>query len=309
MDGLQVTEKTGLSFQSTNGAMHACGHDTHMAMLLGAAKILWEIRDHLSGTVRLIFQPAEELSRGSRWMIEEGCLEGVDAIYGAHVWGALEAGKIDVSPGNRMAACHIFKIDIEGVTAHGSTPHLGVDALMLGANILQSFNQIVARENDVLNPLVISVGTFQGGTRLNTIANHCEMEGTVRTFAHGTKAEDDMRSVIEHVSAAFGGTGKMDYEYLDPPLINADEKLNRLAHDAVEKLYGADSVGKLPAIMAGEDFSWYGEKGIPSIFALIGSKNQEHPHTNHSEYYDVPEWILARGTGVMVQVAVDYLNT
>lgn len=159
IDALPVKEETGLPFASHNeGKMHACGHDNHMAMLLGTAKILNEVKDELSGDVRLVFQPAEEIAVGALRMMKEHALDGVDAIYGVHVWGTYDAPGIAFPAGNLMACCHGFTIEVEGKSAHASAPHEGVDAVMVASSILQSIQQLVSRMNDPLNPLVITVG-------------------------------------------------------------------------------------------------------------------------------------------------------
>mgnify|MGYP002604731540 len=175
-DALPVEEKTGLPFASENpGVMHACGHDNHMAMLLGAAKILTTIRDEIPGTVKLLFQPAEETAQGAKAMIAEGVLKGVDAIYGAHIWGDFDAPYIDVSAGNRMACCDTFRITVEGSSTHGSTPHLGTDAIVAAASIIMNIQTYVSRNNDPLNPLVVTVGKIDGGQRFNILANKVVM--------------------------------------------------------------------------------------------------------------------------------------
>ena len=194
IDALPVKEETGLPFASHNeGKMHACGHDNHMAMLLGTAKILNEVKDELSGDVRLVFQPAEETAVGALQMMKEHALDGVDAIYGVHVWGTYDAPGIAFPAGNLMACCHGFTIEVEGKSAHASAPHEGVDAVMVASSILQSIQQLVSRMNDPLNPLVITVGKVTAGNRWNVLAGHATLEGTVRTFLTGTQVEDALR--------------------------------------------------------------------------------------------------------------------
>ena len=309
IDALPVKEQTGLPFASKNeGKMHACGHDNHMAMLLGAAQILNEVKDELYGDVRLIIQPAEEVATGAKAMLAEGALDGVEAIYGAHIWGVLESGLIDVTPGNRMACCHQFKITVTGVSAHGSAPHLGIDAIAVSAAIVNNLQQCVSRMNDPLNPLVLTVGTVHGGDRWNCVPREVEMEGTVRTFKADTSVEEAMRRVIADTASAFGAAGTLAYKYLTLPVINEDEQLNRIAHDAVVKLYGEEGIGHMPAIMGSEDFSWFGEK-CRYIFGFIGSRDEEkgYVYTNHQEKYDVDERVLKRGSAVMAQFAADFL--
>ncbi len=309
IDGLPVHEETELPFASCcEGVMHACGHDAHIAILLGAAKILMQVKDELCGTVRLIVQPDEETVSGSRLMIEGGALEGVDAIYGAHVWGDMPAPYIDFSAGKRMAYAGLFNITVEGVSAHGSSPHLGADAITAAASIINNLQQYVSRVNDPLNPLVMTIGTIQGGTRCNVIPNHVFMDGTLRSFTKDRHAEV-MRQIIENTAAALGVKAKLEYEDVVDPVINTDEHLVQLAQAAVTKLYGEEALYPLPAMMGSEDFANY-MSVVPGVFGFVGSKNPEKGciYTNHHEKYDIDEDILQRGAGVMAQFAVNFLS-
>ncbi len=237
IDALPIKEETGLPFASENaGVMHACGHDFHIATVLGAAKVLNDVKDELCGNVRLVVQPAEELATGALDMTKEGAVDGVDAIYGAHVWGAFDAPLFSAASGNRMACCHGFEIDIEGVSAHGSAPHMGVDAITAACAVISNLQQVVSRQNNPLNPLVLTIGTVKGGTRFNVIPNHVHMEGTVRTFSMGTEVEDRMRKIIETTSESLGCKGSLSYTYMTVPVINRDENLVNLLRGAVTKL-------------------------------------------------------------------------
>ena len=312
IDALEVVEETGLPFASTNGAMHACGHDNHMAMLLGAAKILTEVKAELPGKVKLLFQPAEEVATGAKAMVAEGVMDGVDAVYGAHIWGNFDAPLVDVSAGNRMACCDIFTITIEGVSAHGSAPHLGTDAIVAAASIIMNLQTYVSRNNDPLNPLVLTVGKINGGQRFNIIANKVVIEGTVRTFS--TKIlktiAADMQRIAGETAAALGAKASTEYIHLTPPVINDNEKLNQIAHDAVVKLYGEKGVGHLPTLMGSEDFSYFMEKA-PGLYGFIGSRNEAkgYVYTNHHEKYTVDEDVLRRGAAVYAQFAIDFLQS
>lgn len=308
IDALHITEETGLSFAATNGNMHACGHDGHIAMLLGAAKILYEMRDELCGNVKLVVEPAEEIGKGGKWMVREGAMSDVDAVYGAHLWGDFDAPYIDVSSGLRMAGAELFTITVEGLAAHGSAPHLGVDAITAAAAIINNVQQYVSRMNDPLNPLVVTIGTITGGTRFNVIPNAVKMDGCVRTFKQDGHAERCLRQIVEQTAASLGAKATLDYEYLLQPVINQDENLNRIACGAVKKLYGEESIGHLPTMMSSEDFPHLCQ-GIPYIFAFIGSRNAEKgiTYTNHHEKYTVDESVLKRGAAVMAQFAADYL--
>ncbi len=313
IDGLSVPEATGLPFASQNpGFMHACGHDNHIAMLLGAAQILNDVKDELCGNVKLIFQPAEEIALGALNMMKEHVMDDVDAIYGAHIWGNFDAPLMDASEGNRMACCHKFTINVEGMSSHASAPNLGVDAIAVSAAIINNLQQVVSRMNDPLNPLVLTIGTIQGGHRWNVTPGHVTMEGTVRTFLSGTAVEDTMRKIVATTAETFGATATLDdYIYMTLPVIN-DPKLSSIAQGAITKLYGDASLAHLPTMMGSEDFSWFAEReggNIPYVYAFIGSRNVEKgiTYTNHHEKYDVDESVLQRGAAVMAQFAADYL--
>ncbi len=311
IDALSVQEETGLPFASgTPGAMHACGHDSHIAMLLGAAKILAGVKEQLCGTVKFFFQPAEETATGAQQMIEAGVLQGVDAIYGAHIWGDLDAPLIDVSAGNRMACCDSFTIEVEGASTHGSSPQLGTDAIVAASAVVQQLQAYVSRKNDPLNPCVVTVGTINGGQRFNIIANKVVMEGTVRTFSRRTleTIQGDLQQIAGSAAAAFGAAARVTaYRHMTPPLINDQEELNRIAREAVIKLYGQEGLGRLPTMMGSEDYAFFMEK-IPGVYGFLGSRDANHPYINHHEKYDVPEEVLKRGAAMYAQFAFDYLE-
>ena len=310
IDALPVEEKTGLPFASENpGVMHACGHDNHMAMLLGAAKILTAIRDEIPGTVKLLFQPAEETAQGAKAMIAEGVLKGVDAIYGAHIWGDFDAPYIDVSAGNRMACCDTFRITVEGSSTHGSTPHLGTDAIVAAASIIMNIQTIVSRNNDPLNALVVSIGEIHGGQRFNILANKVVMEGTCRTHSREMrgKIEPLLRRICEDTAAAFGAKAELKYDAFPSPVINDHDDLNQIAHDAAVKLYGEEGIKEMPRVMGSEDFAYFMDV-VPGIFGFLGSRDAEHQASNHNDCYDVPEDVLKRGAAMHAQFAADYLS-
>ena len=312
IDCLPVKECTGYAYASkVDGISHACGHDTHLAMLLGAAQILNEIKDELCGDVRLLVQPAEELASGALNMVKAGALEGVDAVYGQHVMGTMDCPLYDCTTGTRMACCHSFTITVNGVSAHGSAPHLGVDAIAAGIAIANNLQQVVSRYNDPTNPLVLTIGTFNGGSRFNIVANKVTMTGTVRTFLRGTEIEDEMRRVVENTAAALRATATLDYVYMTPPLINDNEELNQIAHDAAVKLFGEEGIGHTPTMMGSEDFPWMGENGKrPYFYGLLGThlEGQSWAISNHHEEFLPPEELLWRGSAMMAQFAADYLN-
>ena len=310
IDALPVEEKTGLPFTSQNpGVMHACGHDNHMAMLLGAARILCDLKDELAGNVKLLFQAAEETCFGAEYYVQQGVLDGVDAIYGQHIWAGLEAPYLNVQPGVRMASCDNFTITVEGSSTHGSTPHLGTDAIVAAASIIMNIQTIVSRNNDPLNALVVTIGEIHGGQRFNILANKVVMEGTCRTHSREMrgKIEPLLRRVCEDTAAAFGARAELKYDAFPSPVINDHDDLNQIAHDAAVKLYGEEGIKEMPRVMGSEDFAYFMEV-VPGIFGFLGSRDAEHQASNHNDCYDVPEEVLKRGAAMHAQFAADYLS-
>ena len=310
IDALPVEEKTGLPFASQNpGVMHACGHDNHMAMLLGAARILCDLKDELAGNVKLLFQAAEETCFGAEYYVQQGVLDGVDAIYGLHIWAGLEAPYLNVQPGVRMASCDNFTITVEGSSTHGSTPHLGTDAIVAAASIIMNIQTIVSRNNDPLNALVVTIGEIHGGQRFNILANKVVMEGTCRTHSREMrgKIEPLLRRVCEDTAAAFGARAELKYDAFPSPVINDHDDLNQIAHDAAVKLYGEEGIKEMPRVMGSEDFAYFMDV-VPGIFGFLGSRDAEHQASNHNDCYDVPEEVLKRGAAMHAQFAADYLS-
>lgn len=313
IDALSVHEKTNLEFASrVDGKMHACGHDCHAAMLLGVAKILSEMKDKFSGNIKLFFQAAEEIGLGAKLSIEQGVMDNVDACYGVHITPRFESPKINMQYGERMAATDVFKLTIEGTSSHGSSPHLGHDAIVASAAIITALQTIVSRINNPLKPAVVTIGTIKGGQRFNIIANEVIMEGNVRTFDEifRKEIETHIREIAESVAKAHSCTAKLEYRYGTGVVLNKDKNLVDIAQNAVKKLYGEDSLVEMEKITGGEDFSLLMEKA-PGIFGYIGTRNPKVPGSekiNHHECFTVDEDALIRGTAVAVQFALDYLN-
>ena len=312
IDALPVEEKTGLDFCSLNpGKMHACGHDCHIAMLLGGIKLLLEKKEELKGNVKIIFQAAEESCYGAKYYVEHGFLDDVDAIYGSHIWGDLDAPLMNFASGPRMASCDNFKITVEGISAHGSAPHQGVDAILAAAHIITELQAIVSRMNDPLNPLVCTIGEIHGGQRFNIIANKVVMEGTTRTHSPEMrgKVEGLLRRIVENAADSMGAKAELDFNSYPAPVINDQEDLNKIANDAVVKLYGEEGLGDLTKMMGSEDFAYFMEK-VPGIFGFIGSRNEALGCTakNHNDHYTVDESVLKRGAAMYAQFAYDYLE-
>ena len=310
MDALPVTEKTELPFASQNdGVMHACGHDCHMAMQLGAARILMEMRNQLRGEVRLIFQPAEEISIGARDMIAAGALDGVDAIFGQHVWSEVDAGSFSCEPGGRMGNTDWFRIDIEGVSAHGSMPHKGVDAIVVACEIVDALQLLVSRRSSPFEPVVVTVGEIHGGTARNIMAGSAYITGTVRTW--NPEMRELIASKLERICGrlvdAFGAKIKIEYTQGNPAVIN-DEEVARVASNAIERCYGREALARYQGTLSGEDFAEYLQY-VPGVFVFTGIKNPDTgaTHPQHSCYYDIDESALAPGAVVAAQWALDML--
>ncbi|WMJ81755.1 amidohydrolase [Clostridium sp. MB40-C1] len=310
IDALSIEENTDLSFKSNNKFMHACGHDCHIAMLLGAAKILCEIKDELDGDVRFIFEPSEEIAEGAKYMIKNGALDGVSGILGMHIWGNMEAPKINIEKGPRMSSGDIFKIKVKGVTAHGSQPHSGVDAIVTASAIVMNLQSIVSRETNPLEPVVISIGTIKGGDRFNIIPDEVVMEGSPRVFnlELRNQLEEKMRRVIENTAEVYRAKAELEYIYATIPTIN-DANISKIGHDSVEKLYGEDGLISMEKMTTCDDFCFYGQY-VPAAYAFIGGGNKDKGlwYSNHSDKFDIDEAALPRGAALYAQFAVDFLK-
>lgn len=312
IDALPITENPGKSYCSLNpGVMHACGHDCHTSMLLGAAKILSAHRDEIHGTVKLIFQMAEEIGRKSEEYVKRGALEGVDAIFGMHIWSAVPAGKVNFESGERMACSDRFTIKIHGKSSHGSAPHEGKDAIIAGAAAIQALRTIPSRINNPFNALVVTVGIFNGGTKENIIADQAELTGTVRAFNREFRNSmpEVIKSVVEPVVKGYGCSAEVDYYFGPSPLINDHEDLVQIARGAASKEMGEDALIPLKKMTGAEDFSVYMET-VPGVFGYLGCRNEEKGiiAAHHHPAFDVDEDVLYHGTGIYVQFALDYLN-
>ncbi|WP_457626862.1 M20 family metallopeptidase [Persephonella sp.] len=316
MDALPMQEKTGKPYASRiPNVMHSCGHDAHTAILLGAAKILTGLKEHLQGNVKLIFQPCEERHDcgGAKKLVEEGVLQNPDvsAIFGLHVFPELPAGKVGTRIGHFMASSDVFTIKIKGKGAHASRPHQGVDSVLVAAQVINTLHHMVSRKVDPLHPAVLTIGRIQGGYADNIIPDEVEMGGTVRTLS--LELRDQIPKWMEHaiwgVTLSYGAAYEFDYRQGTPPVIN-DEKTTRFALGMMRDLLGKENVVELPEpTMGGEDFAEYLMK-VPGTFIRLGIRNEEKgiKAPLHSPLFDIDEDALPVGASVMAYLAYKWVE-
>ena len=312
IDALSVTEDTGLPYASEKpGIMHACGHDSHVAMLLGAARILADMKEELSGNVKLLFQAAEETAIGAKWYAEQGIMDDVDACYGCHISSMLDTGYISVEPGPRFAACDEFKIVVDGVACHGGMPYLGRDTVLAASSLVVNLQNIVSRRIDSQDALVITVGYMHGGTDFNIVCGRMELGGTVRSYNAQLRAAvpDMMREVAENTAKVFGCSAQLHYQFKTPAIVHDDEQMNRIARQAAIKLFGIEGLAHVKPLGGGDDFAYYLEKK-PGIYAMLGAKNAARDCVwgHHHPKFNVDDDAFHRGTAMFVQMTLDYFK-
>ncbi len=309
IDALTVTEETGAEYASVNeGVMHACGHDCHISMLLTAAHILSDMKEDLCGTVKLAFQPAEEICKGAEAMIAEGAMKDVDGCFAIHVWTDVPAGHVCCKTGPMMASVGRFSVDIKGKGGHGAAPHHCVDAAVVAAAMVTNLQTVVSRNLNPADAGVVTVGRVEAGSLWNVVAEYARLEGTTRCFSKEVQQQiqEKMEEVIQHTAKSFGAEAKLNYVHLAAPTIN-DAEMAELVRQASAKILGEDAIADMALTMAGEDFSCYMEEA-PGALAFLGTGNPEcgAVYANHNGHFCVDEGVLIKGAMLYAQVALDF---
>ncbi|WP_310793551.1 M20 family metallopeptidase [Salipaludibacillus neizhouensis] len=302
-DALPIQDEKDVPYKSlVPGVMHACGHDGHTSLLLVLAKVLNEIKEELSGTVVFIHQFAEEHAPGgAKPMIEDGCLDGVDVIYGTHLWATIPLGQIEYTEGPIMAAADHFTVTVQGKGGHGAQPHHTKDSILIGSQIVQSLQHIVSRRVDPMDSAVISIGAFDAVNAYNVIADTARLEGTVRTFSQDIQQQiqKDMNEVIQGVVASYGATVKFDYSYGYPAVINHKEQAQIVQQVASQTPEITEVVHSRPQ-MGGEDFSYY-LQNVKGAFFFTGAENPswETTYPHHHPHFDIDERSMLHGANLL----------
>lgn len=316
MDALPIQEANHVPYRSRNdGVMHACGHDAHVACLLGAARMLREARDQgglPAGRIRLLFQPSEEsVDEGNRGgaqaMIDDGAMEGVDTIIGLHVDANAPAGHVLFREGPLMAGNDTLRGRIRGTTAHAALPHEGLDALVLAAHVIQAVQSILSRRIDPLESAVITFGRVEGGTKENILTGEVRLDGTLRYFDEGIRGtlHQELRRAFA-IADALGGEGVIEIRDGNPPVHN-DPRLTELARGAALELLGAHRLGTAEPIMGAEDFAYLARQA-PGCFFWLGARIESDPRKHHSPRFDIDESCLPTGAAVLAAVARQALH-
>lgn len=304
MDALPILECGNKEYSSTiSGHMHACGHDVHTAILLGVAKTISENRDSLPCNVRLLFQPAEETTGGALPMIEDGCLEGVDAIFGLHVDPTIECGVIGIKYGAYCASSTDVIIEVEGKSCHGAYPSQGIDAIVATCGIVTNLQSVISRNIDSRDSAVLSFGKIIGGEKENIVAQNVRVSGTLRTLSPEikNKVKERVKEMVEFTAKGYGATGKVTYKDSYTALINHDEYIDIVKENGKELLGDSGIYVKALANMGVEDFAYFVEK-VPGAFFNLGVGNKKKGITAplHNDKFDIDEDSLKIGVALQI---------
>ncbi|PLZ06209.1 M20 family metallopeptidase [Fischerella thermalis] len=310
MDALPIQERSGLEFASRiEGIMHACGHDVHTTVGLGTAMILAQIAEEISGKVRFLFQPAEEIAQGASWMVADGAMDQVSGILGVHVFPSIPAGSIGVRYGALTAAADDLEIIIMGESGHGARPHEAIDAIWIASQVITTLQQAISRTQNPLRPVVLSIGKINGGRAPNIIADKVQLLGTVRSLHPETRANlpNWIERIVASVCNSYGAKYQVNYRQGIPSVQN-DYFLTQLLQSSAEEAWGSDRVQVLPEPSLGaEDFSVYLERSPGSMFRLgVGFKDRVINYPLHHPQFEIDESAIVTGVVTMAYTAYRY---
>jgi amidohydrolase len=309
MDALPIQEKTKLEFASRKpGIMHACGHDVHTTLGLGTAMVLSQLREELAGNIRFLFQPAEEIAQGASWMIQDGVMRDVEAIFGVHVFPTIPARSVGIRYGALTAAADDLEIYIQGESGHGARPHQAVDAIWIAAQVITTLQQAISRTHNPLRPMVLSIGQINGGRAPNIIADSVHLAGTVRSLHPDTHANlpDWIENIVTSICHTYGAKCQVTYRRGTPSVQN-DDTLTQILEDAAREAWGSDHVQILPEPSLGaEDFAMYLQHAPGSMFRLGVGKENLPNHPLHHPEFEVDEAAIITGVVTLAYSAYQY---
>lgn len=309
MDALPITERTGLEYASLKpGVMHACGHDLHSTLGLGTAMILSQLEVPLPGTVRFLFQPAEEIAQGASWMVKDGAMANVTGIFGVHVFPSIQAGKIGIRHGALTAAADDLEIVIVGESGHGARPHQAIDAIWIAAQVITSLQQAISRTHNPLRPVVLTIGQISGGRAPNVIADQVKLVGTVRSLHPETHAQlpDWIENIVANVCQTYGAKYEVNYQRRVGSVFN-DPTLTQLIQTATEEAWGNSSIQILPEPSLGaEDFSMYLDHAPGMMFRLGVGHQERSNHPLHHPQFEIDESAIITGVVTLAYAAYKY---
>jgi len=308
IDALKIPDMKDVEYKSQNdGYNHACGHDGHTASLLGAAKILKEKEAELAGEVRLFFQQAEEFGQGANTFINEGCLDGVEEIIGAHVSPNIDVGKVAVTSGPNFASCDYFKITVKGKGGHASEPHLSVDALYIASQIVVNLQSIVSRQTDPIDTVVVGVGVINGGTTYNTVAGEIVLEGTTRAFTVESreKTNKSVEKIAKNIAGIYGAEVIIEFGDYTSPLVNDERVTSEVALIAKDIIGEENVITNYTKNLGADDFAEF-LLTVPGTYIQVGTRNSTNPNTGvayHNDLFDIDE----DGLLLITNIEVDYI--
>lgn len=313
IDALAMEDLKEVSYCSKEeGVCHACGHDAHIATLLGAAKILKEKEQDFGGQVRLFFQQAEEIGQRARIFVKEGLMEGATRVFGAHVSSKLDSGTVSLTAGPQNASCDYFKIKVTGKGAHVSTPQLGIDAVYVASQIVVALQSIVARNTDPLETVVVGVGVLRAGTQYNIVAEHAEIEGTTRSFSKAVRefTNERVKTIAKQTAALYGAKAEVEFQGFANPLINDEEAVEEVTEVAKQVIEEKNIISNFEKMLGADDFADFLQE-TKGMYAFVGTRNKEKPNTasaHHHGLFDIDEEGLLLSCNLYVDYTLQVLK-